>query len=149
MKHIPALALILAASAVSAVSCSTGAGGQTTAPDPAPDRADEVHQLQQEIMSQRGDGQFTETRMGGGVVSAGEESSLRFDPVVSGPIAASFLCDTGTVSVSMAGEPPADVLCGQIKTFSGVEPFEFGTGLMITVASEEDTNWAVEFRSEG
>lgn len=149
MKPGWALTLILAASAVFAVSCSTGADGRPTAPDPADAWADEVYQLQQDITSQRGDGEFAETRMGGGAVSAGEESSLRFDPIVSGPIAASFLCDTGTVSVSMAGGAPADVDCGQVKIFSGVEPYEFGTGLMITVASDAETRWAVEFRSLG
>lgn len=49
----------------------------------------------------------------------------------------------------MAGGAPADVDCGQVKIFSGVEPYEFGTGLMITVASDAESRWAVEFRSVG
>ncbi|WP_104160728.1 hypothetical protein [Arthrobacter sp. ZGTC212] len=147
MTRIPALALILTAAAVSAVSCSAGADDPQTRPEPANAWADEVYQLQQEITSERGDGNFTESRMGGGAVSAGEETSLRFHPIVSGPIAASFLCDTGTVSLSITGGPRTTIECGQVQTFSGVQPYEFDAGLMVTVGSEQDARWAVEFRS--
>ncbi|MFJ7751301.1 hypothetical protein ACIQXM_15260 [Arthrobacter sp. NPDC097144] len=149
MKHIPARVMILAAATVFTASCSTGAEERPAAPDSAAAWADQVYQLQQDIASHRGGGELAETRVGGGSVAAGDESSLRFDPIVSGPIAASFLCDTGTVSVSVAGGAPADVDCGQVKIFSSVEPYELGTGLMITVASEADTRWAVEFSSVG
>lgn len=149
MKHSPALALVLAAATVSAISCSAATDGTHQASGPAGTWADGVDRLQQDIVAERGDGPFPETRMGGGAVSAGEEASLKFDPIVSGPISASFHCDAGTVTLSMTGGPRITIECGQVETFSGVQPYEFDTGLMVTVGSEQDVRWAVEFRNGG
>ena len=144
MAKTQALTAALAASMLLAVA-SCGASPEEDQPPPAKaeEWVKEIQDLQQKISAVSADA--AESRTGGGRVSAGEDVNLWFDPLTSGPIDAKFICDAGSVSVSISGDQSSDVACGQVREFKDLEPYETGAGLSIEVSSDQDALWAVEF----
>ncbi|GAA3294091.1 hypothetical protein ACFFON_11590 [Arthrobacter citreus] len=124
--------------------CGAGtAESQTTA---AADTGEaKMAQLQSELAASHSGAVPELSTSGGGVAGPDAPNQLHLGPLLTGPLEARFVCDTGTASISISGGPRTEIPCGPVEVISGINPYKDGTGISIDVSADSELYWAVEF----
>ena len=138
---IPAMLL------VSACGTGTAEGQESAAADAgaADAGATKIEQLQSELAASHSGGVPETSTSGGGVAGPDAPNQLHLGPLLTGPLEARFVCDTGTAVISISGGSRTEIPCGPVKVISGINPYKDGTGISIDVSVDSELYWAVEF----